>query len=210
MENCGYPRKEKAVKILTEAGKLNPGSWTGHSGYVALAAMNIAKYSALDSEKAFILGLLHDIGRRTGIVSEKHMIAGYRYCMEHGWNEAARICITHSFMIKDICSSTGVWDTSTDEYNFMKRYIRDVVYNDYDLLIQLCDSLALPSGFCLLEQRFVDVARRYGTNENTLPRWNRIFEIKDYFEQKINGSIYQLLPGIVENTFPFTNTGSFK
>ena len=74
-------------------------------------------------------------------------------------------------------------------------------YDDYDRLVQLCDSLALPSGFCLLEKRFVDVALRYGTPPVIVDRWKKILEIKDMFEKKINCSIYKLLPGVVENTF---------
>ena len=49
-------------------------------------------------------------------------------------------------------------------------------------LVQLCDSLALPTGFCLLEKRFVDVALRYGTHPATVLRWKKILEIKEYFE----------------------------
>ena len=68
-------------------------------------------------------------------------------------------------------------------------------------LVQLCDSLALPTGFCLLETRFVDVALRYGTHPATVLRWKKILEIKEYFENKTGGSIYELLPGVIENSF---------
>ena len=61
--------------------------------------------------------------------------------------------------------------------------------------------MALSSGFCLLEKRFVDVAIRYGTPPVTVERWKKIIEIKEQFEKKINGSIYELLPGVIENSF---------
>lgn len=83
----------------------------------------------------------------------------------------------------------------------MKHFIKNAVYDDYDRLVQLCDALALPSGFCLLEKRFVDVAIRYGTPPVTVARWKKILEIKMLFEEKIGGSIYKQLPGVVENTF---------
>ena len=83
----------------------------------------------------------------------------------------------------------------------MRWFIKEAVYDDYDLLVQLCDGLAMPTGFCLLEKRFVDVALRYGTHPSTAPRWKRTLEIKAYFENKIGCSIYDLLPGVVENTF---------
>ncbi len=78
----------------------------------------------------------------------------------------------------------------------MKNFIENAVYDDYDFLIQLCDSLALPEGFCLLEKRFIDVALRYGTFPQSALRWKRVFEIKAYFESIIGTSIYNLLPNI--------------
>ena len=126
---------------------------------------------------------------------------GYRFCMVRGWEKAAKICISHAFMLQDIRTSIGTFDVSDDDYRFMARFVRDAVYDDYDRLVQLCDALALPTGFCLLEKRFVDVALRYGTPPPTLARWKKILEIKALFEAKISGSIYELLPGVVENTF---------
>ena len=78
---------------------------------------------------------------------------------------------------------------------------QNAIYDDYDRLVQLCDALALPTGFCLLEKRFVDVAIRYGTPPVTVERWKKILEIKDLFETRINRSIYELLPGVIENSF---------
>lgn len=199
-----YPDRQTAEQVLCEAGRLNPGAWIEHSRYTALACEAIAfRCSSMDSEKAYVLGLLHDIGRRVGIVSERHMLEGYHYCIEKHWKEAAKICITHSFVIQDIKTSIGVWDISVSDYEFMKQFIQTVIYDKYDKLVQLCDSLALPTGFCLLEKRFVDVACRYGVNDYIVPRWRATFEIKNYFESLINGCIYDLLPGVRENTFSF-------
>ena len=74
-------------------------------------------------------------------------------------------------------------------------------YDDYDHLVQLCDALALPTGFCLLEKRFVDVAIRYGTHPYTVERWKTVLDIKAHFEEIIGCSIYDFLPGVVENSF---------
>ncbi len=189
---------------LERAGKLNPGNWTEHSRFVALACKNIAAQCGdLSPDRAYCFGLLHDIGRYAGVTSEKHLIDGYRFCMERGWEKAAQICISHAFMIQDIKTSIGTFDVSDEEYLFMERFIKNAVYDDYDRLVQLCDALVLPTGFCLLEKRFVDVALRYGTPPVIVERWKKTLEIKDFFEQKINGSIYRLLPGVVENTFNF-------
>lgn len=197
-----YPSREVAEKELQLAEQLNPGPWVGHSINTGLAAQYIAeRCDNLDSEKAYILGALHDIGRRVGIVSQRHILEGYQYCMNKDWEEAARICMTHSFMVPNIEADVGVWDVSESDYAFMKQYIETITYNDYDKLVQLCDSLALANGFCLLEKRFVDVHRRYGVNEYTISRWNAVFEIKEEFEKRMGCSIYEVLPNVKETTF---------
>lgn len=190
-----------AQRALEEAHAANPGPWADHSRYVALACQNIAsRCPHLDMDEAYLYGLLHDIGRHAGITSERHLIDGYRYCMARGWTKAAQICISHAFMIQDIASSIGVFDIPEEDRNFMDQFVKRAVYDDYDRLVQLCDALALPTGFCLLEKRFVDVAIRYGMHPYTLERWKKVLEIKDYFESVIGGSIYDWLPGVVENS----------
>ena len=82
----------------------------------------------------------------------------------------------------------------------MEQFVKDAVYDDYDRLVQLCDSLALPTGFCILERRFVEVTIRYDFHPYTIARWKKVFAIKDYFDEKCHCSIYELLPGIIENT----------
>ena len=194
--------RQTAEQALEEASKTNPGAWTDHSRYVAEACKNIAPHCKnLSAGKAYIYGLLHDIGRYAGVSSERHLMDGYRYCMERGWEKVAQICISHAFMIQDIDTSIGVFDVSDEDYLFMKEFVANAVYDDYDRLVQLCDSLALPTGFCLLEKRFVDVTIRYGVHPATIDRWKKVLEIKALFEKKIGCSVYDLLPGVVENSF---------
>lgn len=189
-------------QALKEASESNPGPWADHSRYVAQACKNIASHcNDLSSEQAYLFGLLHDIGRFSGVSSERHLIDGYRYCMERGWEKAAQICISHAFMIQDIDTSIGAFDVSDEDYLFMKEFIEEAVYDDYDRLVQLCDALAMPTGFCFLEKRFVDVTIRYGMHPATIDRWKKILEIKALFEERIGCSIYTLLPGVVENSF---------
>lgn len=187
---------------LNKAEKSNLGPWADHSRYVAMACRNIAqRCEELSPDKAYILGLLHDIGRYAGVTSEKHLIDGYHYCMERSWEKEAQICISHAFMIQDIHTSIGLFDISREEYLFMEQFVKDAVYDDYDRLVHLCDALALPTGFCLLEKRFVDVTIRYGFHASTIDRWKKILEIKDLFEKKMGCSVYELLPGVIENSF---------
>ena len=70
----GFPDREKAEKILAEAESLNPGLWVAHSRNVAHCAEVIAaSVQSMDSEKAYVFGLLHDIGRMAGIGQLKHV-----------------------------------------------------------------------------------------------------------------------------------------
>lgn len=188
-------------RALEEAAAANPGPWVDHSRYVAQACRILARRCpGLDPDDAYIYGLLHDIGRHAGRTSERHLLDGYRFCRERGWDKAAQICITHAFMIPDIETSIGVFDMPAEDKAFMAQFVRNAVYDDYDRLVQLCDALALPTGFCLLEKRFVDVAIRYGIHPATLERWKATLEIKAHFESKMGCPIYPLLPGVAENS----------
>lgn len=69
---------KQAEKELEIGAKLNPGPWVKHSRSVGLNAKLIAdKIDILDSNKAYVMGLLHDIGRRAGIKSIMHTFVGY-------------------------------------------------------------------------------------------------------------------------------------
>ncbi|MCC5467934.1 HD domain-containing protein [Pelosinus baikalensis] len=196
------PDRDTATKFLMEAERLNPGNWVPHSLFTAQAAEVIAKvHPELDSELAYVMGYLHDIGRRAGITYMRHSLDGYHFLQQQGYDDIARICITHTFWLKHLDEYPGKWDCSEEEIQFLESYITSIEYNEYDWLIQLCDCLALPTGFCLLEKRLVDVALRYGTTKYTAVKWNLLFENKVKFEQKIGRSIYDLLPGVRENTF---------
>ncbi len=193
------PGRAVAEQELEEAGRLNPGKWTAHSRYVAKACEYIAAACGMDSEKAYILGLLHDIGRRIGVVNMYHVYSGYRYCTQKGWDEVARICLTHSYLLGDAAKGVSDFDGNIEEYRFVEDYIRNVVLDDYDRLVQLADALGTADGFCIIEKRLVDVALRYGFMPYTLEKWRKFFELKEYFDQKCGCSVYKLLPGIEEN-----------
>ncbi len=189
------PTAEEAMRELKLAEELNPGPWVKHSVNVGIAARMIAeKVPSMDPEKAYTVGLLHDIGRRVGIVDiPTHVYEGYRYCMEKGWDEAARICMTHSYLrMRDEFG----YEPETGQEKAIKAYIMNCEADDYDRLIQLCDSLAVDYGFVILEKRFVDVTRRYGIMEDYIRGWENAFAIKESFEEKMGCSVYDVLPDI--------------
>ena len=97
----GYPTRENAERILENGINLNPGNWGNHSIVVAKCAEKIAKATGeLDSEKAYVIGLMHDIGRQYGYSEFRHVYDGYMYMSQLGYPEAAKICLTHSFSVK--------------------------------------------------------------------------------------------------------------
>mgnify|MGYP001623233041 FL=1 len=195
------PTREEALEALREAESMNPGQWVDHVKNTGLAAEAIASCCpGMDADKAYVLGLLHDIGRRVGVVSMKHVIAGYEYAMRRGWDEVAKICMTHSYPIQDIKKDIAKIDVTEKEYKTIQKYLEKVVYDAYDHLIILCDSLTNTHGFCILEKRFVDTTRRYGMFPFTVERWNATFAIKEEFEKKMGCSVYSVLPGIERTT----------
>lgn len=202
------PTLEDARQLLKEAEILFPGPWVQHSLFAAEAARLIAENcEEMDSEVAYILGLLHDFGRRDslkyGITTMVHMLGGYNYAKKLGYDLLAQICMTHSCPTKNIYEIDDIANKNcTDkEYEFVENYFNTVEYNDYDKLIQLCDALALHNGFSLIEKRLIDVALRHGVNEYSVSKWKSFIELQNYFEEKIGKSVYSILPGVVENTF---------
>ena len=193
------PTAEKAMQELRIAEEMNPGPWVKHSINTGIAARKIAeKIPSMDPEKAYIVGLLHDIGRRVGVVDiPTHIYEGYKYCMEKGWDEAARICMTHSYLRMQ---EEFDYEPESDTEKAIKAYIMNCEADDYDRLIQLCDSLAVDYGFVILEKRFVDVTRRYGIMEGYIKGWNTAFAIKEAFEKEMGCSIYDVLPDIAQTS----------
>ena len=180
------PTREESIQLLEEGNYLNPGPWKEHSIVVAECAYKIAsKCDDMDEEKAYVLGLLHDIGRRFGVTYIAHVIDGYNYLMEFGYDEAARICMTHSFQLKDINEYIGEIDISNSDKDKIINLLDSYEYDDYDRLIQLCDSISMPTGVVDIEIRMNDVKTRYGYYPQD--KWNKNIELKKYFQDKIGG-----------------------
>lgn len=201
VSSVSVPTRAVAQSLLEEASLMNPGPWVSHVRYVADAAERIARAAGMDAERAYVLGLTHDIGRREGVNNLRHLTDGYRLMRALGYVDAARVCITHAYPIRDASLYIGEWDLNLNDAELLREVLERAEFNDEDRLIQLCDALALPSGFCLLEQRFVDVALRYGAPEFVPRKWRATLEIKADLEARMGASIYTLLPGVVENTF---------
>jgi hypothetical protein len=113
--------------------------------------------------------------------------------------------MTHSFANGDIREVFGEWDCNAEDLAFIEGYLARTEFDDYDRLIQLCDALAMADGFVLMEKRMLDVAIRYGADAGvsaySVRKWRRTFEVRADFERRMGCSLYDLLPGVIENTF---------
>lgn len=188
--------------MLREGGRRNPGPWTAHSEAAADNARRIAeRCPGMDADAAYLMGLLHDIGRQEGMSYLKHTLDGYRFLLGQGYPELAAICLTHSFQLQNMDTFMGRLDVSEEDYAFITRFVEQRDYDDYDRLIQLCDAVSVPGGGVLIEKRLLDVGVRYGVLPIHVEKWKATFALKRYFDEMTGTNIYRLLPNIVENTF---------
>ena len=87
------PTREEAMEFIRDGLACNLGPWGRHCLTAAHCAEKIAHACGdMDSEKAYILGLLHDIGRKFGVRHLGHVSDGYIYMKQSGYDEVAKIC----------------------------------------------------------------------------------------------------------------------
>lgn len=193
------PTRQEAYTLLEWAVARNPGPWQHHSENAARAAEIIAGRCGMDTDRAYVLGLLHDIGRYEGVRGLHHVIAGHHCMREKGFDGVARICLNHSFPVPDFTCFNGKRDCTPEEMDFLDQELRAMVYDDYDRLIQLCDALATAEGISLIELRLLDVAIRHGVGERYQEKWRAFLKIKAYFDEKCGCNIYSLFREEIEN-----------
>ena len=112
--------------------------------------------------------------------------------MSLGYDEVAKICLTHSFNNQTTKEYIGKFDVSDEELNLIKNTLAKVDMSDYDRLIQLCDSLAGSEGVLDIEERMGDVKQRYGYYPQE--KWDSNIRLKKYFEEKAGKDIYEIHP----------------
>ena len=183
-----YPSVKEAERLLKEAESCNPGPWGDHSRTAAHCAEAIAARSGMNFDKAYVLGLLHDIGRKFGKRHLGHVSDGYSYMMSLGYDDVARICLTHSFNEKDLSKYIGNFDTTEEETNLIKDGLNAIELDDYDRLIQLCDSISGAEGVMDQIDRMTDVKNRYGAYDRD--KWNANIRLREYFEDMMGEDLY--------------------
>lgn len=186
------PTREEAERLLDEAERCNPGPWGNHSRVAAHCAEKIAQKCAdLDPDQAYVLGLLHDIGRKFGTRHLGHVYDGYTYMLALGYGEAAKICLTHSFQNLTLEDYVGKLDTTEEETALLQDALKTTELDEYDRLLQLCDALAGAEGVVDIEARMRDVKRRYGFYPKE--KWDKNLALKRHFEEKTGKDIYEIV-----------------
>ena len=190
----GLPSREKAERILEASHLLNPGPWREHSYCVAHAAKRIAEACGdIDPERAYLCGLLHDIGRRFGKGHLRHVYDGWQFMERLGFPGIARVCLTHSFKLQKLDDYIGNHDLTEKEEKAVANALSACHYNDIDLLIQLCDSIC-GAQIMNIEDRMLDVKRRYG-GFYPQDKWDANLELLHRFEKRAGGDIYRIAGG---------------
>ena len=192
------PSRQQAEQILAEGQERYSevsqvhGRWADHCRTAAACAEKIAaRCPGLDPDKAYVLGLLHDIGRRWGDGHLRHVYYGWKYMAEQGYDQVAKICLTHSFQIQGIDAYVGKRDIPPEALAELTAALEAAVYDDYDRLIQLCDSIAGTDGPVDMAARMEDVRRRYG--DYPQDKWDKNFELKGYFEHWAGADLYDIV-----------------
>lgn len=168
-----------------------------HVFNVAKIAEAIAKRThKLNPEVAYILGLLHDIGRvkdetLTGV---PHTLEGYQYLREKGYLRAAKICVTHSFINPNFKDSDFP-AYSKQALQAVRGLLKNIRYDDYDKLIQLSDLFSRGKEILSIRQR-LDKNKRFYHIPN-LSYENEAFALRDYFNRKYHLDVEQ----VVADTF---------
>ncbi len=164
-----------------------------HYKNVAFIASTIAEKAGLDVKKAYILGLLHDYGEYIEDTTKGtfHGTAGYIEMINKGFDEVAKICLTHSFFDKNFNPNDYSYESS--EILKVKDIIKNMIIDDYDKLIQIADLMSSGANIVKIDERLYKLSIKYNIREELL--LNKIKEanlLKAYFNEKCGCNIYDL------------------
>ena len=73
----------------------------------------------------------------------------------------------------------------------MLDWLKENEYDDYDKLAQLADNMASWKGIMTIDDRFCDILYRHPVS-NPQSGLKKLYELKDYFDEKIKGNIYEI------------------
>ena len=202
-----YPSIVEAEKILQncidfrERLATSP-NYIPHCRMVSEFARKIAVFAGMDGDKAYVLGLLHDCGKRKKEQTDNifHGQEGYDFLMSLGYPKAAQICMTHTFPDKNF---------NVEEVGYpaqwmikAKEILNGLEYDDYDRLIQLCDKMSAGASAVTVEERALAIKEFYAkegsdTYNVTDERYKALLkegqELKAYFDKLCGRDVYEII-----------------
>lgn len=187
---------EKALELLDNSrGKAKCDGWINHSICVGNTASKIAESLDLDEDFAKALGYIHDIGKAVGEF-ESHTMNGYNYLKELGYDEEYyNICLMHSYLNNDyMCTAGGI----PKDIPFRTEFVKNHKYSIYEKIINLCD-LMCTTKVNTVDKRLIDIITRRGAYENTQYHVKETYKLKEYFDNLLGYSVYNLFPEIKNN-----------
>ena len=115
--------------------------------------------------------------------------------MSRGWDEVARVCLTHSFPIQDVDADIGKKDVTAGQYEFIRSCLNRLEYDDTTGLSFCVIRWPAPMGFAFWKNALSTRQGGMGFFPLRL-RAGKTCEYKAYFEAMAGAPIYTLLPGI--------------
>ena len=203
-QNRGYPTKHEALQIWEQGiiyrlsrpyGFTFENEYRFHTMGVASAAEKIAKYiPTMNTEKAFVLGLLHDYGKRINERIERrfHGQEGYEQMLKMGFPDVAKVCLTHTFSEQNFKDEQYSYPQEWKDW--AHKMLKNITYDDYDYLICLCDKFFEGLSIVSISKRVNGIVKRYNlgrTEEDFLLKEST--KLKDYFDKKTGCDIYKIL-----------------
>ena len=177
----------------------DPSTWFMYHNHVYGVA-NVSKLIAsrldgISPERAFVLGLLHDVGRITERHEQRfHGVLGYEYLKDID-KEAARISMTHMFPLSYIddyeCVEKSFFGKKED-YDFVKQFLQDNPINQTDKIVQISDALANAYGVVTIQERNEEYMKRHkcSISEKIL---NNMCALKTQFDDLLGADLYDLM-----------------
>lgn len=148
----------------------------------------------MDIEKAYVLGLLHDYGEyiEDTISGTFHGTAGYDEMLKLGFDEVAKVCLSHSFFD----SSFSPEDFPAYEAKEIERasaILKEKEFDEYDKLIHLADLMSPCGEIDTIENRILKLSEKYHIpSEKTQQMLKQGLELKNLFDNKCKKDIYTL------------------
>lgn len=185
--------------------------YDNHIKGCAIVAQTIAlQLDNIDPEQVYVSAFLHDIAKidesPESMVGRFHGILGYEKFKDID-QQVARACLLHELPWNNVRLYEKKFLGNKDDYNFALQYVKENPLKDEDLLIQLADAMANKNGIVTMEQRQQEYEERFNRklpDEMITP----YIKIKQYFDKKINGNVYDLFPNLESQKFNSTQISS--